>query len=58
MDVNTNETSPDQGSTIHSADENLDDGIPISERPLNEFNLQVILEKTESGSPMTLETIT
>lgn len=44
-------------STIHSADENLNDGIPISERPLNEFNLQVIFERDRTGSPMTIENI-
>ena len=43
--------------TVHSAQENLNDGIPISEKPLNEFNLQVILEMNDKGSPMTVETI-
>lgn len=45
------------GTTIHSSDENTDDGIPISERPINEFNLQVILQVRDGGSPMTLETV-
>lgn len=44
-------------STIHSADENLDDGIPISEKPLNEFNLQIILQINHTGSPATVENI-
>lgn len=35
------------GTTIHSATEDLNDGIPISERPLNEFNLQLILENSD-----------
>lgn len=29
---------------MHSAEENLDDGIPISEKRLNDFNIQIILE--------------
>lgn len=41
--------------TIHSADENLDDGIHISERPLNEFNLQLVLEKSSQKPEVTLE---
>ena len=41
----------------YSPDENLDDGIFISEKSLNEFNTQIILEKTDVESPMTLETI-
>lgn len=36
-------------STVHSGDENLDDGIAISEKPLNEFNLQIILEKSKNN---------
>lgn len=45
------------GTTVHSANENFDDGIPISERPLNDFNIQIILQKSNIGSPMTLEII-
>lgn len=59
-DVNTNEIASNQGTkgtTVHSANENLDDGIYISEKPLNEFNLQIILEQSSTGSPMTLETV-
>lgn len=35
----------DDIETIHSADENLDDGIPISESVLNSFNYQIIFEE-------------
>lgn len=45
------------GSTIHSADENFDDGIPISERPINEFNIQIILQIRDRAPAMVLETI-
>lgn len=60
IDVNANDTFSvhgTSGSTVHSALEDLNDGIPIAERPLNEFSLQTILEKSDKGSPMTLETI-
>lgn len=59
-DVNFNEIASNkgtQGTTVHSADENLDDGIFISEKALNEFNMQFIFEKSDIGSPMTLETV-
>lgn len=42
-------------STIHSATENLDDHIYISERPLNEFNIQLILKTSERDRPVTLQ---
>lgn len=54
-EVNMNASS--QLSTIHSCDENLNDGIPISEKPLNEFNLQLLLEKSDNGPNITVETI-
>lgn len=50
MANDTNDDIPEQRaneSTIHSCDENLGDYIPLSERPINEFNLQIIFEKTE-----------
>lgn len=33
--------------TMHSAEENLHDGIPISEKPLNSFSNQIILDHTD-----------
>lgn len=36
--------------TAHSAEENLEDGIPISERPINEFSHQLIIKKSEFSS--------
>lgn len=59
-DINVNEVGSNQGTqgtTVHSSSENLDDGIYISEKPLNDFSLQVILQKSNTGAPMTLETI-
>lgn len=44
-------------STVHSCAENLNDGIAISEKPLNEFNLQIILEKSENGPGSTVQNI-
>lgn len=44
-------------STIHSGDENLNDGIAISEKPLNEFNLQLILEKSKNTPESTVHNI-
>jgi len=35
-------------STVHSAEEDFESGIHISERPLNEFSNQLILTKTDS----------
>lgn len=52
IEININESSQAHSdeessiSTIHSAQENLNDAIPISERPINEFSRQLILEKT------------
>lgn len=43
--------------SIHSADENMDDGIPISERPLNEFSLQLILEESNQKPQFQLMTL-
>lgn len=62
VDINTNSVDNisnhgTQGTTIHSSDENVDDGIPISERPINEFNIQIIFQTQIGGSPITLETI-
>lgn len=37
-------------ATVHSASENLDDGIAISERPLNEFTNQLVLAKNSCQS--------
>lgn len=48
-DVNMNVS--ENLSTIHSCEENLDDGISISEKPLNEFNIQLVLDKS-AGKPM------
>jgi len=53
--INNYNPEPDVVSTIHSAEENLDDGIYISEKPLNEFNLQIILSKTNEQPPFSLE---
>lgn len=47
----------DNNSTIHSATEDMNDGIPISERPINEFNLQIVFEKTHRKPPTSLEVI-
>lgn len=33
--------------TIHTSGEKLDDGIYISEKPINDFNFQEILQKTK-----------
>lgn len=44
-------------STIHSCEENLQDGIPISERPLNEFNLQLILQESTENPTTAVEII-
>lgn len=55
IDVNLNDTASIQGtsgSTIHSAEENLNDGIHISEKPLNEFNLQLVFEKSSNTPEM------
>lgn len=57
-EVNLNDTISEHGTsvnTIHSADENMNDGISISEKPLNEFNLQIILEKTSDIDSMLVE---
>lgn len=56
LNVNDN-TDGTLHSTAHSLEENLNDGIAISEKPLNEFNLQMILEIGEKGSPMVVENI-
>lgn len=60
IELNTNEISsqivePSSSSTIHSGNENVNDGIPISERPLNEFSIQLILEKTDKRPPISLQ---
>lgn len=44
-----------RGTTVHSAEENLDTGIPISEQPLNEFSLQLVLETSNRRSQTTLK---
>lgn len=50
---NSSETSNSQADvsetldTVHSGAENLSDGIPISERPLNEFTFRLIFQKTD-----------
>lgn len=33
------------GETIHSAGEDLQLGFPISEKPLNEYNIQVVIQE-------------
>lgn len=43
-------------TTVFSADENMDDKNFISERPLNEFNFEIILEKSQEPS-MVIEII-
>lgn len=45
-EINTSEIS-DSLDTIHSGEENFDDGIPISERALNEFSIRLIFQKTD-----------
>lgn len=63
MDITTNENIYDENdsledtreSTIHSAEENLDTGIPISEQPLKEFSLQLILETSNRRPQTTLK---
>lgn len=60
QNINTFDTVSIQGtsgSTIHSAWENNDDGIPISEKPINDFNLQALFKKGNSNSHMKLEAI-
>ena len=47
----------DEIDTIHSADENLSKGIPISERNLNEFTYQLILRKQDNIKKITKEVI-
>lgn len=44
-------------SAIHSCADNLNDGIAISEKLLNEFNLQIILEKSENESGSAVQNI-
>lgn len=59
LNMNVNDNLSDHatsGSTIHSAEENVDDGIPISEKPLNDFNIQFVFIKSNS-TPMTVETV-
>lgn len=58
LEINLNDEASNQGtsgSTIHSADENLDDGIETSEKPLNDFNLQTILLKSSESPEVSLE---
>ncbi|XP_055839549.1 uncharacterized protein DDB_G0283697-like [Episyrphus balteatus] len=52
-----NHDEQDKISTLHSAQENLNDGIPVSERPLNEFSNQIILKyekKTKINPKLTI----
>lgn len=46
--TDTNFDSNETVSTVHSAQENLNDGIYISERSINEFSNQIILEASEN----------
>jgi len=56
IEINMKDVGPDNaGSIIHSAEENLNDGIPISERPINNFNLQIILEISTEPSTTLLK---
>jgi hypothetical protein len=56
IEANINEMDTSScGATIHSAQEDLGDGIPISERPLNEFNLQIILKLSQEKPKSTLK---
>lgn len=57
VDLNNHEITPianTSSSTIHSAEENQEDGIPISEKPLNEFSIQIIFE-VHPESKVTIE---
>lgn len=45
------------GSTIHSAEDDAQDGIPIPERPLNEFLIQILMIQSSDSPPMKVETI-
>lgn len=45
-EIYVSETSNSQ-DTVHSGEENLGDGIPISERSLNEFSIRLIFQKTD-----------
>lgn len=60
MNINAFETISNQatsGSTVHSALENFDDGIPISEKPINNFNLQALFRKGNFNPRMKVEVI-
>lgn len=60
LNMTVNDNSSDHatsGSTIHSAEENVDDGILISERPLDDFNIQFVFMKSNNLSPMTVDTV-
>lgn len=59
VDINTNDIVSNHGTsgtTVHSAEENLDDGIHISEKPLNDFSLQIILEKSNQNPSVSVKT--
>jgi len=56
IDMNINDSNSITGTcgdTVHSADEHMDDHIHISEKPLNDFNYQVILKY---GAPIESKT--
>lgn len=44
----------EDGDTVHSAQENLNDGIPISQKPINDFSIRIILETNDKECPMTV----
>lgn len=50
MSMQNNVDASSNASTIHSAQENLDTGIPISERAINEFSHQIIIRQNPSKS--------
>lgn len=48
--INVNETEENDNAsiaTIHSAEENLNDHLPITERPLNDFQIQIVLKRSD-----------
>lgn len=54
LSIQNNIDFQDDITTIHSADENTDNGIPISERPINEFSNQLILKENSARENHTL----
>jgi transposase InsO family protein len=50
IEINVNEDNDSTGATIHSADEDSQDLIPISESCLNKFKFQYIIQLIRSGA--------